>query len=443
MGTLARIAFRNLNRQKKRSYLLGGAIAFGIMIVTIINGFAGAFQANVAGNMAQLFAGHVFVEGVEKTSSGKLVEVTRDQAPILAAMADAGIDTSTLAKRSTASVTLVFAGKTTTQAIWGADLETERELKDRLVLVQGSFDSMSDPHALILSEGVAKKLKAQVGDRILAQLKTVTGQNNVGEFILAGISQDMGLFSSSVAYANRTYLNELLDLSPEEYQWFGVMVGDLSKSEEIASKLLDALASRAQVFRLEPSKPGEKTDLSQSRYQRLMKMARDDSWTGTKFLVFTINDMVSQIEDVVSVLNTISTTILAVLFVIIMVGITNTFRIIMYERIKEIGTMRALGMQRPSVRRLFLLEAGFLATGGTIAGMAVAGVVMFILSLFNFGTETFFALFMKNGHLSFALQPGPATINFLLVLVLTIIAAALPARAASKLEPAKALRTTK
>ncbi|MFA6506924.1 MAG: ABC transporter permease, partial [Treponemataceae bacterium] len=67
MNTLVKIAFRNLNRQKKRTFLLGGAIAFGILIVTVINGFAGAFQANVAGNMAQLFAGHVFVEGVEKT----------------------------------------------------------------------------------------------------------------------------------------------------------------------------------------------------------------------------------------------------------------------------------------------------------------------------------------------------------------------------------------
>ncbi|MDP3178515.1 MAG: ABC transporter permease, partial [Spirochaetaceae bacterium] len=64
MGTIAKTAFRNLNRQKKRSFLLGGAIAFGIMIVTLINGFAGAFLGNISSNMAELFSGHVFVEGV-------------------------------------------------------------------------------------------------------------------------------------------------------------------------------------------------------------------------------------------------------------------------------------------------------------------------------------------------------------------------------------------
>ena len=64
--------------------------------------------------------------------------------------------------------------------------------------------------------------------------------------------------------------------------------------------------------------------------------------------------------------------ILIVLFVIIMVGITNTFRIIMFERIKEIGTMRSMGMQRGEVRNLFLFEALFIALGGAIAGLALA-----------------------------------------------------------------------
>ncbi len=51
---LPRIAARNLLRQKKRTILLAGAIAFGIMIVTLINGFAGSFIQNVSENFAYL-----------------------------------------------------------------------------------------------------------------------------------------------------------------------------------------------------------------------------------------------------------------------------------------------------------------------------------------------------------------------------------------------------
>ena len=48
--TILRIAVRNLNRQKKRSFLLGGAIAFGVLVITLVNGFAGGFVTNIRHN---------------------------------------------------------------------------------------------------------------------------------------------------------------------------------------------------------------------------------------------------------------------------------------------------------------------------------------------------------------------------------------------------------
>ncbi|MFA6507929.1 MAG: FtsX-like permease family protein, partial [Treponemataceae bacterium] len=383
--------------------------------------------------------------GVEKTPKGKVVGIIRDDAAILAALKDAGIDASYAAKRSAAQVTLVFAGKKVTQNVYGADLERERYLRERLLFKQGSWDKMTDPRALILSEGVVKTLKVEIGDRILVQLKTITGQNNVGEFVLAGVSQDMGLFSAMLAYSHRAYLNELLNIGTTDYQLFGILVPDLAKAETTSVKLQGALKKNAPIFELTAKDLAAAASggMMDSRYQKLLKQAKNETWQGAKYRVFTINDMISQIEELVKVLNMVSTGILAVLFIIIMVGISNTFRMIMYERIKEIGTMRAIGTQRSEVRALFLYEAGFLAIAGTVAGWIFAGLVMGVLSLFNFGTDTFFALLMRNGHLSFAMQALPTLLNFLLVLILTLLAAFLPARKASRLEPAAALRTSK
>jgi putative ABC transport system permease protein len=443
MGTLTKIAFRNLNRQKKRSFLLGGAIAFGVFVVTMINGFAGSFQSNVAANMAQLFAGHVFIEGVEKNAKGTPFSIIHDDKPIVEALKEIGIPESSIARRSVAGGTLVFEGKKMRQTIYGADLEKETLLRKRLELKQGSWDKINDPHALVLSEGVAKKLKIEVGDRVLVELKTATGQNNLGEFILEGISTDMGIFSSMVAYAHIAYINELLNIAPGEYQQIGVFIPNLEKAESTATKLSSAMAKRDPVFVLPPAKPGDTTQLTQSRYQRLVKLAKSDTWTGTKYRIFTINDTISQIDSMVQAINMISLIILIILFLIIMVGINNTFRMIMYERVKEIGTMRALGLQRNKTRNMFLLEAVFLSVGGTVAGWVFAGVVMFFLSLINFGTGTVLAFFMKNGHLAFAVPPLQALGNFLLILALTVLAALPPARAAARLEPAQALRNTK
>ena len=66
--------------------------------------------------------------------------------------------------------------------------------------------------------------------------------------------------------------------------------------------------------------------------------------------------------------------VLVIFLVIVMIGILNTYRVIVYERTREIGTMRAIGMQAGDVRRIFLYEAAALAV--------IASAVGFILGMF-------------------------------------------------------------
>lgn len=115
----------------------------------------------------------------------------------------------------------------------------------------------------------------------------------------------------------------------------------------------------------------------------------------------------------------------------------------MFERIREIGTMRSMGMQREEVRNLFLFEALFLALGGAVAGLVLAGIAMGIVSLVNFGLNTPLFIILKNGHLTFRLEFWRTALNIGIVALLTLVAAWLPARSAAKLDPAVALRTAK
>jgi len=445
-GTLTTIAFRNLNRQKKRSFLLGGAIAFGILVVTLINGFAGAFQQNLAANMAQMNAGHVFIQGVEKTSKDKPFEIIRDDALLTKTLEDSGIKYEAIARRSWAEGSLVFEGKRVQQGVWGVNFETEPLLTERVKLRAGSWDRIHEPGTIILNDGIVKKLKLELNDKVQFELKSVTGQKNFGDFVLIGVSQDMGMFSSMIAYTDQTYLNGLLNIGPHEYEYFAIMLKDMKYTDRDTEKLTATLKERAQVFELSAADlKAVSTSASNmsSRYTKLQKLAKNTTWEGAKYRVFSINDTISFIEDVVNIINFVATIILIVLFCIIMVGISNTFRMIMYERIKEIGTMRACGMQRDSVRNLFLMEAFFLATAGTVAGWVAAGLFMGVLSLFNFGTNSVLSLFLKSGHFSFSPLPLSMLGNFALVAILTLIAAYLPARNASRLAPAEALRSSK
>jgi putative ABC transport system permease protein len=431
------LALRNLSRQKKRTFLLGGAIAFGIMIVTVINSFAGSFVSNISENAANLAAGHIFVQGVEKSASGKEFDIIGDDSTLLAAAKEVGIPAKYVTKRSSFQGTLIFAGKTAQLTIAGVDFANETFLPERLVFTSGSMAGMSYKQGLIVSEPVAKRLDVLVGDRVLVEMRTYTGQNNVGEFAIAGITVDPGILGSMAAYANKAYVNELLNLQPEDYQSLGFYLPSLKGMDKYGSDLYESLRKKAQVF---DRKIG---DQQQNFVRSMMTQAKKETWTGIKYRILTLDDYLQQAQQIVKVLDWVSVFILIVLFVIIMVGILNTFRIIMYERIREIGTMRSIGMQRDEVRSLFLFEAGFLAIGGVLAGILLALIIMGGVSLVNFGLNSPLFLILKNGHITFSLPIVRTFANVVIVTVLTLVAAFFPARMAARLDPAVALRTVK
>jgi putative ABC transport system permease protein len=434
---VVKIAVRNLNRQKKRTFLLGGAIAFGMFIVTMINGFTGSFTRNVGENFSHLLAGHIFIDGVEKAEEEdqEPVSVIRNDTVLIETIEDLDIPYRFLTKRSDFTGTLIFHGKTVSQNIVGANWDKENYLTERLVLTEGSFSSMGEKTGIIISKDIARTLNVELNERVLVRLRTVNGQQNVGDFTVAAIANDPGLFGNISAYANLEYVNELLDLSPGEYMTLGIFLEDFNAIDREADRLFTALNKKVDMFGRD-----EQTDDDRNPLAALFRQAEEEEWEGIRYRLMTLNDALSEVEQVVRVLNNAGFIIMLVLFVIIMVGITNTFRMIIFERVREIGTMRALGLQRSEVRRLFLFEAVFLTAAGIIGGLILSGIAMFVLTRIFFGLDSPMYILLKNGYMTF--NPGFARVggNIAVIILLSLFAAFLPTRKAAKMQPVDALR---
>ena len=435
------IALRNLARQKRRTILLGGAIAFGITIVTLINGFAGSFIENVTENFSQLLAGHIFVAGTERLEDDRERILIPEDSELLAALEASDLPLVTYSKRSEMQGAVIFQGESVRQSVVGADWDEEAFLRERLVLLEGSFDNMlrrdlaGRRNGIILTEAIAGRLNVQIDDLILVRMTTVDGQQNVGEFRLAAISYDPGLFGQLSAYADLDYVNELLLVPEGSYQTLGIFLEDLEQIDPSVEVFYDELAGRVDV--------AERTDPEEGENPVAALFDDDDEedWEGVRFRVFTLNDILSEVEQIVNLLNQAALVILVVLFVIIMVGITNTFRMIMYERVREIGTMRALGMQQQRVLGSFLLEALFLALGGVLGGLLLAGIIMIILGQIYLGLDSPIFILLKNGYFTFRLLPLQVATNTIIVAGLTILAALFPSRKAARMAPVDALRS--
>jgi len=439
MNTM-RIAFRNLNRQKKRSFLLGGAIAFGILIITLVNSFTAGAIVNVKDNVAYLFGGQISIAGsVKETEDGKAVSYLPDGATIKEVLISLGYDYSKLVKRSTLRGELIFNGESITQNVFGVHWDEEVALSQRMELLEGDMKSvMDDPLSIIITETMAEKLGLTLGEQVIIRFSTATGQQNFDELTVRAIAADSGILGSIAAYASIHTINEFLGLDTEAVQMITLPVTPGTNLTLAEMTLRKAITDAGLPLKAKETPETQNMSLTSFTF----KERKEDPWSGTRYTVTTIEDYLQGINQLTGVLNTISLAVLIILFLIIMVGITNTFRMIMYERIREIGTMRAVGVQRGDVRNMFIFEALFLSLGGVLAGFALSIVAGLIISLFGFPSDGPLGLFTINGHFSFPVQLPLLVQNTLVVLILTGLSISFPARKAAKLNPADALRTT-
>ena len=431
------LAFRNLSRQKKRSFLLGGAIAFGFFIVTFVDALAGGSLRNLSEQFSFLFGGNIFIQASQKDDD-KVMTVTKDALFIEDVLKESGIRYTSQGKRTLLFGTIIYEGQKAVTNISGCDFEKEKRLKDSISLVQGSWENMQDANALIIGETMAENLGIEVGETVLFEMQTAKDYATVGEFKIAAINRDSSLLGSIMVYSHIAYLNELYELDEDAFFFYTIMAEDHENQDALANQLETIIKKYKPVTsRLEAVK---KNPLNIVR--GINEQLKEASWEGDMYSVITFDDQVPNIKQILSVVQYVSLGILVALFLVIMIGISNTYKMVIFERIKEIGTMRALGVKQKEAGRIFMWEAVLLSLFGSLVGFIVAILGMKVLSLFTFTSEEL-SLFLHNGHWTYVLNAGSISIKLIVVVLLTMLAVRGSAKQAAKLNPAEALRTTR
>jgi putative ABC transport system permease protein len=140
-------------------------------------------------------------------------------------------------------------------------------------------------------------------------------------------------------------------------------------------------------------------------------------------------------------LNLITLGAVMVLFFIILIGVVNTLRMTIRERTREIGTIRAIGMQKKDVRNTFLLETFFLTLFSIIAGILAAFAAMAGFSLIKINVQDNpIGMLLVNGHLNFVPTVIGTVSYTLLILAIAVVTAYFPAQRAANMSAASALR---
>jgi putative ABC transport system permease protein len=431
------IAARNLMRQKKRSVLLAIAIIFGFTIVTRIDAFAAGTVRNISNQIAALLGAHVTVEGYERNADDKLIAVIHDDEMLKRALDESGVAYIYAEKSTSISGTLVFEGKKTQVNVSGFNPDEESYLKSSLKFTEGNWeDAAAHEDALILSVELAKDLGITVGDNLIVQTTTASGQANFGEFYVAAIHEDSSLFATMMSYANSNYINQVLDLQSGEFISYNILLADPLLQDNAAQLLEQAIRAYAPVTSRQTAMLTNPSDMASGVRDQV------DAYQGggTIYSALSLNDVMPQMNQIVTVTQTVSIVILIVLFLIIIIGISNTFKMILKERMAEIGTMRALGMSRWNVAKIFILEALLLSLFGAAAGLALSSVLMLTSSVFTFA-DPVLAMLLDNGHITWIVTAAAVLQKFLIIIVFTLLGVFGTVRAVVRMKPVDALRS--
>ena len=417
MRLLLTLAVRNLLRHKRRTVLTAAALVFGIAIMILGRAWtAGTAQAVVEpAKLSTLGHVQVFANDAAADEGGEVSFIApqnnyrlipEPQRVIDAVLRDEPRLEAGLARLMVGA--LLSSGDLSMEGLLiGVDARARAAVYPALELREGRFFAPGEK-GILLNRGVARKLGAKVGDAIVALGTTADGRLSGVRLTVTGIWKVRGL---------------------EAYEW-----GSCFASLEAVQELLDAGdAAGVLVFRQRDGR-ADSTPIAASVTAAL---ARE----GVAARAYTWEDVGGPFIGGMIVTRFVGGILHVVLAIIAAAGVLNTALMSVFERTREIGTIRALGTRRGRVVALFLLEGLLLGLLGALGGALLgAGLISWFArhgipafseaQRYSYGGDYLYpALYW----------PDLVTVPGVMV-VLSVLAALGPALMAARLRPAEALR---
>jgi len=159
---------------------------------------------------------------------------------------------------------------------------------------------------------------------------------------------------------------------------------------------------------------------------------------GPTFEVHTWRELQPFLRDIISRQNFMLGAIALILLVIVLTSIVNTMMMSVFERVREIGTLLAVGVKRAQVMTIFLIEAGAIGLAGGVGGALLGRLIVAVVAKLgiHFELSGLGAVSILRPVVSWGFVGGAVVIAF----VAALGASTWPAWRASRMNPVDALR---
>lgn len=444
MFTFARIALRNLLQARRRTALLCTALGIVSMLLVLLMSLSQGLTDTMVHSATTLSSGHINIGGFYKAKPEDAYPmITRVDEIRQVVRQTLGDEVTLLIDRNRGWGKIISETGSMQVGMNGVDIAEERALVSTVQMAKessfleggrdlpaGSFAALAEPNSVVLFASQAKRLSVNVGDRVTLNTEAINGAVNTLDVQVVGVAEDVGFMSSWSIFVPKQVLRDIYQLNDNTSGAVMVYLEDISRANAAMGELRAALADVGFAIMDHQPEP----------FWMKFEVVGGEDWTGQKLDLTLWEDEVSFMKLMLGAFETLGFFLISILMVIIIVGIMNTMWIAVRERTSEIGTMRAIGMAKGQVLRLFVLEAtilGFFATG---LGGSVGALVAFALDAaqITIDVEAVKVLLMSD-TLQLSVRPGQIVRAVITFTLFTVLAALWPAVRAARLQPVTAI----
>ena len=407
MNVVLRLAWRNLWRQPRRTWLTAGAMIFSNMIlVFLISLQLGTYQMMIE-NSLRSFTGHLQVQVEGYKDEQKIRQAVPDVVALAATLRE-GLALGTVAARGSA-----FALASSEERSYGIQvIGVQPEYEARVSTLPGLVKDgryLDEPTAaeIVIGAVLARNLRIERGAEL-----TLLGSGLDGSFAAAVVTV-VGIFDSGTPDMDRSIAEVPLAFFQDTFS-----MGSAGHSIVVAAPDLFQVSSLKR------------------RAEALLP-------AGEPLVVYDWDDLLPGLKQAIQADFSSAWFMYSVLIVLVAFSVLNTQLMSVLERTKEFGIVLSLGLTPGRLGRLVLLETTLMGLIGLVLGVLAGGLLVLWFSVHGFtypGLEEMAVRF----NLPAVIYPQVSVIGLLLgpmiVLMASVVASFYPAIRLRWLQPVEAMR---
>ncbi len=405
------IAWKNVWRNKLRSLIVISSIIIGLL--------GGIFYLAVAKGMVQQQVNSAIHNEISNIQLHHPEFLINDEIRYTIQNPDekvgqikklAGISEVTSRITSPAMISSAITG--TGIFIRGINVEKEQKITDiHSLLVDGTYFDSPIKNQILIGEKLATKLKVKVKSKIVVTIQSVSGDILYAAFRVVGIYKtNNSNFDQTNVFVKKEDLVNILGFDKTKATEIAVLLSHNNLTDTTASKIKKMFSSEIKA----------KTIVVQT-------------WDEISPVLKMMNEMTVQYSMIFVI----------IILVALSFGIINTMLMAIMERVREIGMLMAIGMNKSKVFFMILLETVFLSITGGFFGLAISWVIVQITATTGIDLSVIADGLNSMGYSSFLypeLEFDYYILIGVLVVVTAILASIMPARKALKFNPVEAVR---